>query len=227
MLFDLGAGNKLADIRDRLRHRLHLPPLAPAREPIAALIKSMISCRTYDEVSQNAFDKLIHAYPDWATMAVAPPSAIKAVIAEVTLAEPVSVYIGQALRRIALTHADFDLGFLKAESVPKALAWLERLTGVGRKVSAASLNFSTLHMPALVIDTHVLRVMQRLWLVSPKADTRMAYDHIMAELYDWSAGELSELHCLMKALGQTHCHAAWPQCRSCPLNEVCESARQA
>lgn len=223
MLFDLGIGDRIAAIRDRLREGWGSPHYSPKRVPVAALVKSIISCRTYDEVSLNAFNNLVVFYPDWEAMAAATPSEIEAVIADVTFANSVASYVSLSLQQIARSHPDFDLGFLAQEPVPKALAWLERLPGVGRKVSAAALNFSTLNMPALVIDTHVLRVTQRLRLVSPRADIEMAYDRLMAGLHDWSADDLSELHCLLKHLGQVHCRPTWPDCRNCPIADLCNS----
>jgi len=130
----------------------------------------------------------------------------------------------QTLQRIAAKHPDFDLHFLGNEPVAKALAWLERFPGVGRKVSAATLNFSTLQRPALVIDAHVLRVLQRLGLVSLKATSaEEAYDPFMANLAAWTASDLSELHCLIKRLGQETCHAGRPDCRGCPLEAQCKT----
>lgn len=144
-------------MRDRLRSRFGCPGSIPARAPIGPLVKSLISSRTRDAVSAGAYRRLVAAYPAWLGMARAAPADVEAVIGEVTFADQKARHLGGALAAIAACHPDFDLTFLGGLSVPRALAWLERLPGVGRKVSASTLNFSTLRMPALVLDSHVLR----------------------------------------------------------------------
>jgi len=48
------------------------------------------------------------------------------------------------------------------------------LPGVGRKVAAPALNASTLAMPVLIVDSHVLRVFERLGFVARGAGTQLA-----------------------------------------------------
>lgn len=225
MLFDLGLENEVTDLRDRLRGHFGDLTYGVTRSPVGALVKSIISCRTQDEVSLRAYNKLVETWPDWNHMAAAGPVAVAKVIKDVTLSEREAGYVCEALRRISVSHPDFDLGFLGAEPVNRAIAWLERLPGVGRKISAATLNFSTLQRPALVIDTHVQRVLQRVGLVAAHASIEGAYDHVMAALGSWSAADLSQLHVLIKRLGQTQCHAGNPRCRGCPLMATCKTWR--
>ncbi|MDV6331385.1 endonuclease III [Asticcacaulis sp. 201] len=225
MLFDLGLENDVTEIHVRLRTYFGDLTYSTTRTPVGALVKSMISCRTKDEVSLRAYDALVATWPDWQAVVVAGSVAVAAVIHDVTLAEREAGYVCEALRRIGASHPDFDLDFLGVEPVPRAIAWLERLPGVGRKVSAATLNFSTLHRPALVIDTHIQRVFQRTGLVAAKASIDAVYDRVMPDLAHWTAADLSQLHVLVKRLGQVHCHAPAPDCRGCPLGDVCKSYR--
>jgi endonuclease-3 len=71
---------------------------------------------------------------------------------------------------IAADDPDFDLSPLGEQPIEDALAWLERLPGVGRKVAASALNFSSLAIPAFVADTHVLPVLGRFGVIDAKAD---------------------------------------------------------
>ena len=224
MAFDLGAGEEMGWVRDRLRSRFGCPGSIPARAPIGQLVKSLISSRTRDEVSAGAYRRLVAAYPAWLGMARAAPADVEAVIGEVTFADQKARHLGGALAAIAACHPDFDLTFLGGLSVPRALAWLERLPGVGRKVSASTLNFSTLRMPALVLDSHVLRVVRRFGFVRSTAGTPEAYDRTMGMLPGWSAADLAELHVMMKRLGQTTCHVGTAECRSCPISLRCRNA---
>ncbi|MCV2448029.1 endonuclease III domain-containing protein [Paracoccus sp. DMF] len=185
-------------------------------------MKSLISGRTRDEVSLGAYRRLIEVYPRWSDMGAA--TDLERLIGDVTFPDVKARHLGKTLAAVAIHRSDFDLAFLSDLRVPEALAWLERLPGVGRKVSASTLNFSTLRMPAFVVDTHILRILCRFGFVRSNADMRTAYDLTMAALPGWSAADLAELHVLMKLLGQTTCRVAHPDCRSCPISRRCRTA---
>lgn len=191
------------------------------------MLKSSISGRTRDEVSALAYRRLVQTYSGWADVANAAIAEVEAVIGDVTFPDVKARYLHDALRAIAARQPDFDLGFLHRLGVARALAWLERLPGVGRKVSASTLNFSTLHMPAFVVDTHILRILRRFGFVRGKADTRSAYEAVMATAQDWTATDLAELHILMKRLGQTVCCADRSNCRGCRIGPRCRTAASA
>ena len=223
MTLGLGATQDIEWVRDQLRSRYRAVPIR-VRTPIGQLVKSSISSRTRDEVSLGAYRRLIGKYPDWADIARASVMDIEAVIGDVTFPDVKARYIRDALRAIEACHPDFDISFLSTLSVPAALEWLERLPGVGRKVSASTLNFSTLRMPAFVIDTHVLRILRRFGFVRGRADTRTAYDGVMAMANDWSAADLAEFHIMMKRLGQEICRADCACCRECPISQRCRAS---
>ncbi len=216
-----GADQDIEWLRDQLKSRFGHPGPILVRTPIGQLVKSSISGRTRDAISLSAYHRLIGAYPDWSDIACATMADIEALIGDVTFPDVKARYVRDALRAIATSRPDFDLAFLGAQSVTRALAWLERLPGVGRKVSASTLNFSTLRMPAFVVDTHILRVLRRFGFVRSRADIRTAYDVTMALLHEWSAADLAELHILMKRLGQTICRADRTYCANCPINRRC------
>lgn len=224
MAFDFGAVEDMAWMRDRLTSCFGRPDWIRARAPIGQLVRSSISGRTLDDVSLAAYRRLVEAYPEWPALAEAPAGDVQALIGDVTFSDVKARYLGDALRAIGASHPDFDLEFLGRLSVAEALAWLERLPGVGRKVSASTLNFSTLSMPAFVVDTHVLRVLGRHGFVRSKADTRTAYDAAMAAMPRWRAAELAELHILMKRLGQTICRHGRARCTDCPIRRRCKAA---
>jgi endonuclease-3 len=117
--------------------------------------------------------------------------------------------------RLSLDHlADLD------EEV--AMQWLRRLPGVGSKIAAEVLNFSTLRKRAFVVDTQLLRLGGRLGLLPLDADYDAGYEQLMRQLPDaWDAEDLAELHRLMKLLGQTTCTAHTPSCGACPLRDLC------
>ena len=224
MAFDFGAVEEITWVRDQLRPRYGDFGPVPVRTPIGQLVKSSISGRTRDEISLAAYRRLVDAYREWPDLARASAGDVQAMIGDVTFPDVKARHLCDALHVIAAYQPSFDLTFLGGLSVAKALAWLERLPGVGRKVSASTLNFSTLNMPAFVIDTHILRILGRYGFVRSNADTRTAYDAVMATLYAWSATDLAELHILMKRLGQTICRADLACCPDCPIRQGCKAA---
>ncbi|WP_176473078.1 endonuclease III domain-containing protein [Sphingomonas lenta] len=222
--FDFAAAD-LRRWRDALVRAFGPPPTGPRRSPVGQLVKSILSARTRDAVSGAAFDALVARYPDWRRVADAPVGEIAATVAEVTFAEDKAAYVRAALRRVGRERPDFDLDFLRELPLADALAWLERLPGVGRKVAATTLNASTLDRPVAIVDTHDLRVLGRLGFVRPGADARAASEAVTAAMPNWSGEEFLLFHLLLKRLGQVICRWDTPECGRCPLREDCPTGR--
>ncbi len=224
MAFDFGAGAEIALMRDQLRDFFGCGYEIQWREPVGQLVKSLISGRTRDEISLCAYERLTQVYPRWSDLAAATVDTVQSLIDDVTFPDVKARHLGETLRAIKASHPDFDLSFLGRWPVPDSLAWLERLPGVGRKVSASTLNFSTLRMPAFVVDTHVLRVLRRFGLIGAKAGTKAAYDAVMETTGGWTAADLAEFHIIVKRLGQTLCLTDQARCQQCPLRRRCKAS---
>ena len=201
----------------------HFGASLPARRrtPFGQLIKSMLSARTRDAVSVAAYDALMARYPEPRALAAASPAAIEAIVADVTFAPDKAANIAAALAAIGRERPDFDLGFLADMPLPDALAWLERLPGVARKVSASVLNLSTLNRPVFVVDAHVARVLRRLGHVGLTADTYAVSEAVTAGMADWSSDRFAQFHAVTKRLGQEVCRWDEPECGRCPLVVDC------
>ena len=221
LVLQIGIRADLDYMLERLRPAFPALQPFPVLDPMAQLVKSLISSRTKDEVSWPSFWKLVGFYPSWRLMAEAPVDEIESAIAEVKFAKEKAANLLLTLRKVAAEHPDFNLQFLGEMSVPDAHRWLERLDGVAVKVAASTLNFSTLSRPSFVIDSHVLRVLQRYGAVVYSADSGKAYRAVMGSVPDWSPGRLVELHRLMKRLGQSWCQKLDVACNGCPLAERC------
>ncbi|MBC9034695.1 endonuclease [Sphingomonas sp. JC676] len=198
-----------------------LPPRR--RKPVGQLVKSLISGRTRDPVSLAAYHRLRDRFGSARGIAAAPVPLIEDVIADVTFADSKAKWLAAALRRIGREHPDFDLDFLGAPPLDDALAWLERLPGVGRKVAAATLNASTLGRPVFIVDSHVLRVLRRLGFVGPAAEAFAASEAVTAAMPHWTGDDFLGLHIAAKRLGQVACHVEVPACARCPLRRDCPS----
>lgn len=196
------------------------------RSPVGQLVKSMISARTRDAVSTAAYDRLVDRYGGPAALARACASEVARMIGDVTFAEAKAAQLVTALRRIAATDRDFALANLADLPLGDALAWLELLPGVARKVSASTLNASTLRRPVMIVDTHVLRVLQRLGFVPKAAGYRAASEAVTAAMPSWTGDDFLGFHIALKRLGQTVCQWDVPDCARCPLMEDCPVGRR-
>jgi endonuclease-3 len=103
--------------------------------------------------------------------------------------------------------------------VPRSLEELVRLDGVGRKT--ANVVLSLFGVPGIVVDTHVRRLARRLGL-TPHDDPDKIERDLMAVIprEDWSLFSLRLIY-----FGREVCDARQPQCPSCPLRDLCPSAR--
>lgn len=219
--FPFGQSADLCSVRDQLR-AVYGEIRDPERlSPIDQFVRSFLGSRTYDEVSWNTFHRLTSHYGSWDRVADARPDEIETLLADVTYPDKKAVDLKRALQKIRARTGAVDLDFLGDLDTETALLWLEQIYGVGRKIAAATLNFSTLRKPAFVADTHVLRVLQRFGFVKPGADARGVYGVVMAAAQGWSADELYELHWYLKILGQRTCTYHRALCNICPLSAIC------
>lgn len=190
-------------------------------DPVSQFVRSFIASRTHDRDSWDAFLRLTRRFERWDALAEAPVAEIEALLAGVTHAEKKAPELKAALCAIRARAGTLNLDFLADLPVEQGLRWLEAIHGVGRKIAAATLNFSTLRRPAFVVETNVLRVLQRFGFVRATANTEQAYDAVMAAADGLDADALYELHWHLKRLGQRVCTHAYSNCRACALSSLC------
>ena len=181
------------------------------------LCASILSARTHDDVWLKAFLRVkAHVGGHWHLLGEVALQDIRRLIPDVTFAERKAF----SLKTLWRAHPE---GFAHVAQMPVAqgLAELELNHGVGRKISAAALNFSTLRGRAFVADTHVLRVLQRFGFIGALARAKEAYDAVMPAAGGFEADDLFELHWHLKRLGQKVCTYGKANCGFCPLASSC------
>ncbi|PPK86134.1 endonuclease-3 [Neolewinella xylanilytica] len=205
-------------------------PFVPfsTRDPLSELVNALLSHRTKNAVTRMAYGRLLEVFPDWEQVIDAPTDRLQEAIAAVTYPEVKAPRIQEALRQVkARSGRGLSLDFLADLSVQEARDWLEAIPGVGAKTSAAVLSFSRLRMPALVVDTHHLRVAQRIGLVPPKATLDKAAGMLQAYLpADWDGQRVYDSHQGFMRHGQRVCHWKGPDCAHCVVNRLCDFARK-
>jgi len=101
--------------------------------------------------------------------------------------------------------------------VPDTIEELVKLPGVGRKTANVVLG-AVFGKPAIVVDTHVARVSQRLGLTHQKDATKIEFDLMnVIPKSQWNDFSLWLIY-----LGRSVCMARKPDCPHCMLNRLCE-----
>ena len=100
--------------------------------------------------------------------------------------------------------------------LPDTLDELTKLSGIGRKTANLIMG-DIYHKPAVVTDTHCIRITRRLGLVKNKEPAK-----VEAELWKILPPEKSSDLCHRLVLfGREYCIARSPKCTDCPLRDLC------
>jgi len=104
--------------------------------------------------------------------------------------------------------------------VPETMDGLLTLPGIGRKTANVVLSFAMGRAEGIVVDTHHIRLSERLGLSTQKTADKIEKDlmEIVAKK-DWIMWSSTiTLH------GRRVCVARKPKCETCVLNDICPSA---
>jgi len=205
-------------------------------DPLTQLIYSLLSARTKTPVSHQVMRDLERSFKDaqgrhagpgnWEPVRDASVAEIERAIAIVTFPEQKAPQLKATLEGITARYGSLTLEFLAKYRTDKIRSWLEQFPGVGSKTSGAVVNLSTLRRRALCIDSHHLRVAQRLCLV-PRADAATTEERLMRLVPEtWDAAMLDDHHSLVKLHAQTLCTFAEPRCEGCPVLKICPTGQR-
>lgn len=218
---------KALQVHERLCQTYGCPiPYFHTLDPMSELVSSLLSHRTPNRASGQAFRQLRAAFPTWEAVRDAPLEAVQGAIAPCTWPEQKAPRLQQILRILTeKLDGHLSLDFLAEWSVAEARRWLETLPGVGPKTSAAVLAFSTLRRAALPVDSHHHRVAVRLGLIPAHVAVGPAHALLAAMLPpDWSAQQVYDNHEVMMLHGQRCCYFKHPACDRCAVADLCPSA---
>ena len=219
---------RLFEVHTRLCVAYGCPvPYFHSLDPLSELISSLLSHRTRNADSGRAFRSLRAAFADWQEVRDAPTAQVEAAIQASTWPEQKAPRIQEILRAITQKHGALSLDFLADLPVAEARKWLESISGIGPKTSAAVLLFSTLRMPAMPVDSHHHRVAIRLGIIP--ASTPVGKSHALLEAMlpeGWDAQSIYDHHEVMMFHGQRCCFFAKPACGRCPLLDLCPTGQR-
>lgn len=107
--------------------------------------------------------------------------------------------------------------------IPNTMEELLRFPGVGRKIANLLLG-DIYKMPAIVADTHCIRICGRLGFYSEEIKDPHKVEKIMVELVEPT--EQSDFCHRIVMFGREYCMARSPRCEECPIGEYCTGKRK-
>ncbi|NHJ14110.1 MAG: endonuclease III [Candidatus Thorarchaeota archaeon] len=180
--------------------------------PFEMVIATLLSAHTTDACVNSITPSLFERYPTPEAMAKAPIESLKEIIRSCGTYNRKSAYIRDAAK---LLVNNFN------GKVPKTLEELVQLPGVNRKTANVVLSVVFGKNEGVVVDTHVLRVTQRLEFTKQKSNR----EKVEKELMDLLPQDLwYEYARLIGAHGRRTCSARTPNCPTCAVKKICPSA---
>lgn len=170
-----------------------------------------LSAQTTDKKVNEVTTKLFSKYKTWSDYASADIAELTATI------HGVNFHIGKAQRIKALAVAiikDYN------SELPNTMVELIKLPGIARKTANVILSEGYGVAEGIVVDTHVLRVSNRLGLTTQVKPEKVEIDLVKLFPKDsWvNLNNSIVLH------GRYTCTARKPNCEECCLNKICPSA---
>ena len=100
--------------------------------------------------------------------------------------------------------------------VPDNMEDLTSLNGVGRKTASVILG-EVFKKPAIVIDTHAKRLSLRMGLTKETDPVKIEFDlaKFIPKKYQFEFCHMMVYH------GRAYCKAPKPNCKDCPINDIC------
>jgi endonuclease-3 len=174
------------------------------------LIATILSAQTTDKMVNLVTPKLFARYPTPFDLAAADPADVEALI------KPTGFFRAKTRRIIAASRTLVELF---GGVVPSTMDDLLQIPGIGRKTANVILG-AGFNEPGFAVDTHVIRLTNRLKLVSsrdPEKIERQVTSMVPKE--EWTGLSLRLiLH------GRRVCIARRPRCEECILNDFCPSS---
>ncbi|HHO75234.1 MAG TPA: endonuclease III [Deltaproteobacteria bacterium] len=208
---DNSAIDTVFEILERAVRTMQLPIVSRVafdNDPFKVLISTMLSLRTKDSTTEDAFDRLFKVASSPEELARTPESVIEKEIFPVGFYKTKAISIRETSRIIHANHAG---------RVPDTMEELLTLPGVGRKTANLVLILGFDKM-GICVDTHVHRITNRWGYVSTKTpdETEMRLRDILPQRY-WK-----RINDCLVPYGQNLCAPISPFCSRCKLVDFCD-----
>jgi endonuclease-3 len=176
--------------------------------PLELLVATMLSAQTTDVRVNMVTERLFEKYRTAADYAGADPAQLEEDI------RPTGFYRNKARSLQGMARALLER---HGGEVPRTMAGLVALPGVGRKTANVVLGNAFGVDEGVVVDTHVRRVSGRLGLTKERDPEKIERDLIRVV----PEGERTLFSHLLIFHGRRVCKARKPDCPGCVLSDVC------
>ncbi|VAX16350.1 Endonuclease III [hydrothermal vent metagenome] len=181
------------------------------KNPLELLVATMLSAQCTDERVNKVTVPLFEKYKTAKDYANAPLEELEQAIHSTGFYRNKARAIKNSCAEIVKKHGG---------KVPATMDELVTLAGVGRKTANVVLG-NVYGEQAIVVDTHMGRVAQRLGLTKEKKPEKIEKDLMLViPQNEWTAFSHRVI-----LLGRGVCSARKPDCRQCPFNDFCPSAQ--
>ncbi len=178
-------------------------------QPFKALLAAMLSAQTREENTTAAINNLLALADTPEGITQLSDEQIRTAISPVMYFEPKVRYVRDIAEHVAANGG----------VVPQTLKELMEYKGVGWKVAVLTLAMGYGINEDITVDVHVARIGIRLGLVKPTTKQPPKVNEELKQVLShdiwpyWNA--------LMVQFGRAICLPTYPQCRKCPLNNIC------
>lgn len=181
------------------------------KNPYQLMVATILSAQCTDERVNLVTPKLFAHYPTPKKMAEARLVDIEELIRSTGFFRNKAKSLSGNARMLLVNHGG---------KMPRTLAELVKLPGVGRKTASVVLGAGFGLAEGVVVDTHVSRICRLLNLSQGKSPEKIERDLIEAlPRKDW----IIWTHLIIDH-GRAVCVARRPDCPACPLKKLCPSA---
>lgn len=184
------------------------------RSPFELIVATVLSAQSTDVMVNKITPELFRRWPSPKELAHAEPSEVEKVLSKIGMFRQKTKSI-VGLSKLLLEQHD--------GAVPRTLAELVKLPGVGRKTANVVLGVAFGMPEGVVVDTHVQRISQRLGLTRNTEPPEIEQD--LMRLFDRTLWD--PLSHTLIFHGRRICTAKKPACAGCPVQEACPSAFRA
>ena len=178
------------------------------------LVMGRLSAQCTDERVNIVCRDLFKKYPSAQALADAPLSEIERIVKPSGLYKMKSSSIKASMNRLINEYNGV---------IPDNMDELLKLEGVGRKIANLLLG-DLYHKPAIVADTHCMRICGRFGMYPEGQKDPFKTEKIMSELIEPS--EQSDFCHRMVLFGREYCTAKNPKCDICPIYEICKGEKR-
>ena len=176
---------------------------------MALLVMGRLSAQCTDARVNIVCEELFSVFPNAEAMANGDISEIERIVKPCGLYRMKAANIKDASRLLVEKHSGV---------LPDTMEELLEFSGVGRKIANLLLG-DIFGKPAIVCDTHCIRICGRLGMYPEKEKNPEKIEKILRSLMDEREG--SDFCHRIVLFGREICTARSPICESCPLSDLC------